>query len=153
MPARLLVPRGKPSNTPLSHLSELHPLPFSLPYYAPCWTVSVCPGSPHHGTILADLRPPYYIAAPVSVCRPLVDSQEGRHAGLPEQLIYFYHRSFRSQSLRLLKPGVPDHWGDPIPVPTLKCTSHPIHIVTLLTRCFNRNQWLPFSAKTADQRF
>ena len=46
-------------------LAFLSSIPLSpLPYYALCRAVGVCPGSLHHKTVLADLRPPYSITTP-----------------------------------------------------------------------------------------
>lgn len=109
VPACHLIPRKRPLNTLLSRPTGLYPPP-SPPYYASCWTDGICSGGPHPRTLLADLRPRYSIAAPVRACRLLVDNQEGRHARVLEQLIYFQYRSFRPRSLRLFKLGVPEHW-------------------------------------------
>lgn len=62
------------------------------------------------------------------VCRLLVDDQEGRHARVLEQLIYFQHRSFRPQSLRLFKLGIREYWANRIPIPTAKCTSRSMSV-------------------------
>ena len=126
--AASFLARGPQIPPPLALLNPIPP-PLSLPYYASRRTVSVCPGSPYHKTILANLRPRYSIAAPVRVCPPLVDSQEGRYANLLEQPIYFYHHSFRSRSLRFFKLGIPEHWGNCIPVSAFKCAPLLTHTV------------------------
>lgn len=112
-----------PLSTLFSRPAQLHPLPPSSLYYEPCRTDGICPRGPHPWTILADLRPLYSIPGLVRACPPLVVNGERRHAGALEQLIYSQHQSFRSQSLRLFKLGVPEHWRNRIPVQTSKCTS------------------------------
>jgi len=104
-------------------------LPTSILIHAPRWTISICPGGPHHRTILADLCPHCSIGVPPRACHPLVDHhQRGRHADLPEQLIYFHYRSIRSQSLRFFELGIPEHRGNSISVPTVKRTSLPTRV-------------------------
>ena len=111
-----IVFRERPSISLLSSHRTIFLTPPSLCIHAPRRAVSVCPGGPHRRTILVGLCPRYSIAAPTRVCRPLVDYQRGRNAEPPEQSIYLYHCSIRSQSLRFLELGIPEHWGNGIPV-------------------------------------